>query len=242
MRKGLTVRRIRHLPMGIASALLIASNARADFDVTSWFLGSAVFGSRGTDLQGSTTVVNPYQATVRAQVDDSIISTNYDVSWILDYAMIDMVSNQHAEELSGRIVAGGNLTFVPMTDSILSLSAQYEYAWHPSVFAVASLSILVVELNVKEIFHDGRTGRNTPVGNPFGTLTLPDASVNLFAGRVYKIAFSSFVEYGNAGPPGQPGINTANISVSIAPVPEPSTLALLGLIAPAILCTRRRRR
>lgn len=236
------MRCIQHLFLGFASVLLIDANARADFDITNWILVSAVFDSEGSDLQLSSTVVNPFHETVLAQFDDSFVSTNYDVSWVLDYAMIDMVSNQHAEGLSGRIGAGGNLTFVPMTDSILSLSAQYEYAWHPSVFARASLSISVVELNIEEIFHDGRTGGNTPLGNPFGTLSLPDASVNLFAGRVYKIIFSTSVDYVGTGPPGQPGINTANISFSIAPVPEPSTVALLGLIAPAILFARRKRR
>jgi hypothetical protein len=222
--------------------LLFGTNIRADVEITNWFLGSTVFDSEGSDTQASVLVQNPFNETIVAQVGDSFVSTNYDVSWLLDYVTFDMVSSHHAEQVVGRVVAGGNVTLTPMADSVLSLSAQYQYAWHPSVFANASLSFSVVELGVAEIFHDGLTGGNTPLGDPFGTLILPDATVGLLAGREYKILFSALIDYANEGSPGQPGISTANISFSITPVPEPSTLMLFGLIAPAILRARRTRR
>lgn len=223
--------------------LMVSASVDADINITSWFLASQVSGSKGNDTQASVAVQNPFHETIVAQVGDSFVSTNFDVSWVLDLATFDMVSVQHAEEFVGRVLSGGNLTLTPMANSVLSLSAQYEYAWHSSVFAGAGMSFAVVDwTKQEEIFDEDRTGSNTPLGDPFGTLTLPDATVNLLAGHEYKIFFSALIDYFSEGPPGEPGISSANISFSIAPVPEPSTLMLFGLIAPALLCTRRVRR
>jgi len=228
-------------PIAALAVLLVGARAaHGDLVVSEWILTSRVSDGGQHDLQGTTNVQNPYNSTIVAQVNESIVATTFDFYWTGDSGAFDITTEQHSVELQGGVSAGANIDFTPMMDSIFSYSAQYDYAWHPSVIGQAALSFRLVDLAADEIvFHEGRTGDNVGFDPPFGSLVIPEASANIVAGRQYKIIISALTDLFDETPPGSPGLSTGNIHFTITPVPEPATASLL--IAGLLLSRRRPR-
>ena len=208
---------------------LHASPSTADLVVESWLIGTTVSDSVNSHSIGHDSVTNPFQATHTAQRGLSTASVNYDFARTGDEASFGVSVDHHLEQLQGSTSSSGRIFIRPAVDSIISISAAWQYAWPGQALGSTHLSARVGDsengdLMAEVIAHGGNVG----LGPPHGTFDLADDGI-LHAGRLYGLFYTVRILHIDPTPPGTFGFGEGSIHFTITPVPEPATLALLVL-------------
>jgi hypothetical protein len=204
-----------------------AAHALAGLQVSDWFIASGVSDQSGSNRQFSNIVTNPFNDTHHAQIGPTYVETSHFFSWAGDDGYFQMHSVQHMEQLDGSVGTNALINFSVSNDSILTFSGRYSYAWPSNVFATSNLGAFVYDYTDDVApFEDGVTGGNVGLGPPFGSLVF-NASALLTGGHNYAFHYSAGTQVFNPSNPGTFGTGTADITIAITPVPEPTALATI---------------
>ncbi len=182
---------------------------------------------------------NPFQNSHTATLGNSSCSAAYDFSWTGDEASFGVTVNHHLEQLQGETISSGRIFIRPAVDSVISISAAWQYAWPGQALGSTHLSARVGDsengdLMAEVIAHGGNVG----LGPPHGTFDLTDDGI-LQAGRLYGLFYTVRVLHIDPTPPGTYGTGAGHLNFTITPVPEPAALAMWVL--PILLIRHRGR-
>jgi hypothetical protein len=203
-------------------------------------LASAVQGgSQGNNQLHTLIVTNPFNGEHHAQVGDSYTHTVHNFSWTGDDGVFQVNSIHHMEQLDGTVLVGGLVNFSVSTDSILTYSGRYDYSWPANVFGSSGLFALVYDYtdDVAPV-EQSVNGGNVGLDPPFGSLGI-NTSALLTAGHSYAFRYGAGTQVFNPSNPGTFGTGTADITITITPIPEPAALAPL-LVGATTLCLRKK--
>lgn len=187
----------------------------------------------GSDTRVETIVSNPHQGTYFASMGNSTAFSSINAAWDADGFFDFLIEGVYADQgsTSGFSRSSSSIYLVPAVDSLLTIDAEFNYALG-SGDRRSTLSVGVYHVGVGSVFSSIQRG--LPIGGdpPIGTLTLND-TILLEAGVHYD--FGGLMEISSfSGSPTNLSHADGHLRLSIAPIPEPATLTLLLIVAPAL--------
>jgi len=241
---GTLIMQIRHLIFLNVAAIvagMVPSTANAGLIVFSWDLLTYVdHGVSGEDdYETSTVVQNPYQASHSASVGSTTAQTEYDISWLLDFASFDIQAAHQAEDVGGastiRALSSGHVIFTPDSDIAFSVEAAYSYDL-PAWGMTASVQVLIADPETHTNYFAEADSEDTFIGGPKQGAFAITGQGFIPAGRESLLLYTMQVRtYGSSG-----ALATGSGHLTFTITPEPTTASLLAL--GGLTLVRRRRR
>ncbi len=220
---------------------IIPSAARADFMASLWSLLTYVDNSATGEYDEtmSRVVSNPYQTTHYAAIGNTTAQTEYDISWLLDFASFGFQASQQAEDAAGgnliRAISSGRVYFTSDSDIAFSVEASYDYDL-PAYGMTVSLSILVADVETHTNYFAQGEWEDTFLGGPkAGTFTIAGEG---FIPAGQECVFLYRMKVDADGSTGLFAAGDGHIEFTITPEPTTASLLALG----AFMLMRRRRR
>ncbi len=233
------------LKLGLVTSLIHLASLplSADLVVQNYFLDSSVF-TAGLDPDHSQTVNNnnpvPTSFSQFAHVDPSFCSTGYQMDWTGDSAQFDITSSHRLQGYQGSVSSGGRWVVRPAVDSLVTFNGFFNYN-HPASSSLWGRAIIDVNLKVEGtanfLFGDQASDGSVTLGPPSGTLNV-GGSYLLQAGTLYRVGFSFGTSNFQQPPPEATWLGNGEVHITINPVPEPATAALVSLAIIPLLCRR----
>lgn len=175
-----------------------------------------------------------------AMIAPSFATGNYDVQWSGDTATIDVSVSHRLSGFQGSTSSTSNIRIRPSVDSLFTVDAFFNYS-HPPALLGAVDFFVTLRMNppAPTVFSAGDSSGTIGLDPPSGTIPA-SGSFPLLAGNLYQISHIINTANYDPPPPGAEWLGNGEIHITINPIPEPTTLALL---APALclFITRRTR-
>ena len=164
-----------------------------------------------------------------AMIAPSFATGSYDIQWSGDSATIDVSVSHSLAGFDGSTSSTSNIRFRPAVDSLFTVNAFFNYAHPPTLLGSVNF-LVVLRMNPPgpAVFSAGDTAGTHWLEPPSGTIPA-SGSFELLAGNLYQISHIVTTRNYAAPPPGAEWLGNGEIHITIAPVPEPATAAMLVL-------------
>ncbi len=220
----------------------VPSARAAEIDVLEWSVRSSI-QQEGAGFVGfsNTQVQNPFVAQQSTSLLLHSNSTSYDFSWDAQGNARFLVSMTHATAGAGTTLVinstSGGIDLRAPRDTRVDFSGQYQYSFGNG-FRVTSLILGIYDVDSQQTVASQSRGAPPPFASS-GALTINPVEVVLTAGRRYLLIYNVRLD-SDTGSATSLSHGNGSLEFNLRPViPEPGSLALLGLLAPAILRRRR---
>lgn len=221
-----------------AVALFGVQPSMADsFTVEEWHLATGVEGAPGSDWRFSTMVQNPFQASHFATSGNSTASSVFDFAWAAQFGSFLIEGTHQAEDIGADATSSGLIYFDAAVDLVFTIDLSYTYNL-PGGAMRAGFTAAVLDADTQEAFFGVSEHGDTWSGGPVSDTLTAQGSGILPAGRSYAIQYK--LELDTYSSSGILGTAFGYVDFTLAPVPEPSTLALLAMFT--LTVPRRRHR
>jgi len=175
----------------------------------------------------SQTVQNPFNGSHGAILGDSTAHASYSFLWTGDEASFDIRPQHRLEALDGHVLSTGFVRLSIDRDSLLSVRAACNYSLPPSTLNLSSMRIAVLNVRNQQFFSGARSGGTFDLRPTSGTLRI-NGDVLLPGGNTYALNYSADLESFDVQPAGLAGNASGQLTFTISPIPEPSTLLLFA--------------
>ena len=208
----------------------------AAFTVTDWHLGTGVEGGPGYDWDISTTVQNNFQESHYASAGNSTAASTLDFAWNDNFGRFLIEGTHQAEDVGAVAKSSGLIYFYANEPLAYDIDISYTYDL-PGGALEAGFTIALVEDETHEVHLSGSYHEDTWTAGPVtGTLGIQDSGI-LPADRLYWLQYSlELISYGNSG---LLATGSGHVDLTLTAIPEPTSLSLLGCLAPLVLRRRR---
>ncbi len=222
--------------LGAALTAAVPTQA-ASFTVTDWRLATGVEGGPGYDWDLSLVVENDFQESHYASAGNSTAASTFDCAWNDTFGRFLIEGIHQAEDVGASAESNGLIYFYANEPVAYDIDIAYTYDL-PGGALRAGFTIVLLDVEAHEVYLGGSYHDDTWTAGPVsGTLAIQDSGI-LPADRLYVLDFKLELDsYGNSG---YLATGSGHVDLTLTAVPEPTTAALLGCLAP--LALRRRRR
>ncbi|QDV89465.1 hypothetical protein RAS2_05330 [Phycisphaerae bacterium RAS2] len=173
-----------------------------------------------------------------ATIPPSYSSGTYDVSWSGEVAHFQSTIDHRLQGFRGGLSSSGGIRVRPAVDSIVTLSGTWTYNHYPALLGTTSFHLQAGAVGSgSDLWSDSGTGGTGHLLPPFGTFNLSGSAL-LQAGVLYSLGYSITTSSFDAPPASALWLGNGFIDITVNPVPEPATAALVG---PATISLIRRR-
>ena len=164
------------------------------------------------------------------------------MAWSSSSGVFEITLNQQAIDanpgFTARALAG--ILVEPATDLIVRFDASYTYFLPPEWLSVG-FSVGVVDANTAQILLVRNLFASSALGLASGTFVVDNAQAVLPAGGQYFLKYDVAVDSSSGGS-NAIGTGMGSVRITLSPVPQPATGALVALAALPVLIRRRRTR
>lgn len=226
------------LPAALTLLAIVHTVEAADFTIDQWFHDAGVFVPGDHDADYWTTVENPCQRTISADIGTSNSSATLNYAWGEQTGTFLFQSQQQAVGVAGGLVysfADNQIWITPSEDLSLWVHGSYSYDLHG--WMAATLNVGVSDAVSGTILFSQYQDYDTIDGPPYYGTFYVNANVLLPAGTTWVMGFHTVLdaEPGSGNPPGT-GMGSFTFEVT----PEPVSLAFFAPLA--LVLPRRSRR
>jgi hypothetical protein len=219
---------------------LSADIAHGNLVVSAWDLYVFVNPNEGnSNGAGFGQVQNPFVGTATASIPPTVVSAEFQASWVADSFLFSLDTTQHAETFQGSVTTAGFIHLTPMVDSILTINASMDYDL-PQQPARAALAISVGWFDPAQILYGNSQVQTNFLGPASGTFVVDSDQVFLPGGQPWRLQWGFHLDHFDPPIPGAASDAGGMLTFTIQPVPEPATA--LGVLAAAVFLRRRRHR
>lgn len=215
--------------LALSSITMPAKAVAGSFDVPAWSLATGV-GDSSTGLSDNSEVVqNPFQDEHHVLLGPSQAHSYFDFSWTPDTASFLIAASHAAFDGNGgtRSVSAGNIYITPNVDLLLTATGTYDYdmpGWDMRV----GYGLVIYDGEFRERFVEGHTD-DTFIDGPTTAGFSLDAQFVLPAGETSILSYIILIDAFDST--GLLATGSGDIHITLAPVPEPSTLMTLAIVA-----------
>jgi len=163
-----------------------------------------------------------------ASITPSYSTGTYDLSWSGDVAHFQSTVDHHLQGFRGGLLSSGSIRVRPAVDSIVTLSGTWTYNLYPAVLGTASFSISAREVGGAILWREVGVGGNGHLLPSSGVFNFSGSAL-LQAGVLYSLGYNADTNSEDPPPANALWLGNGFIDITVAPVPEPTTLALLAL-------------
>ncbi len=229
------------LPLILLTTLVMLSSAQralaASFTVTEWFLAASVRQASGHEADFELTVTNPFSDAGFASIGISTAESVYDFAWNDNFGRFVIEGTHQAEDADASAESNGLIYFSTTEPFAYDIDIAYSYDL-PGGMLRAGFTYNLLDTDTLDSVCVGSHHDDTWTAGPVSdTLTVQHSGV-LPAGHPY--AFTYKMELDTYSTSGQLATGSGHVDLTLTAVPEPTTAALLGCLAP--LALRRRRK
>lgn len=196
-----------------------------------------------SNTQGFSQEILPNPHTINfsqtASIPPSFSIGAYDLSWSGDSAHFQSSTDHHLQGFVGGLNSNGSIRFRPAVDSYVTLTGTWTYNHTPTQIGSTVFGMRVSQVGAGfSPWSDQKRGGTEFLLPPSGTLALSGSAV-LQAGVLYSVGYNISTDNFSTPPASATWLGNGFIDITVAPVPEPATAAML-LPAISILIYSRR--
>jgi len=185
----------------------------------------------------------PVHTTLTAQVGDAVNASMFDMELNGNFADWRMTPSHRLTGINGFLTSTGGVLIRPSVDSLFSVDAWFNYNHPGTLLGSTDLStrILIPASGgnpPQVLFSAFDSGGTFGLDPAAGTLAI-NGSYVLSAGVTYEINFYARTDNYAIPPPGAEWLGNGQLHITINPIPEPSTLALLATAVPFLVRHRK---